>query len=371
MATPPRVSGPAGSTAWLTLSFILATVAAAAEAGAADIQRLTPGRAVLHRATGKVTQKTGDDIDFHFDVTASVVTLVEAGNNGKPDRLLVAQGYHATSGDDVSEGGVLRRWLVTADPDRELVPLETPFELDAAIRNLKIYFPFDAVPPFALPAPDSEMTGEAEVAVIGQIPTRTIFTVTRAVKDGRHVVRRRLASGSRPAVNFGDKAARLIDWDETYVLDPARGILERSSHSSTMLLEEDNTTVTISNEVTTTAVVDLGGDRGKALRSALTAIGAIEADFRARRSSDEIAVKVEAIRKKLEETDQRDLTLLASTHLREYRETFESSKASRLLAGLIGKAPPELAFEDLTGTRRSVTELIKGKVVYLNFWGVG
>ncbi len=369
---------PNPSTQSLLAPLILTLLSPAllAAEGAAPVEFL-PGRAVIHEGTGKVMQKSGDDVLADVDLDLRAVTVVREGPNERTLRLLVGRTFRSAKAEGDGEedgeqlsGGVVRHALVEKKTGR-VVSLPLPQELDFPDRDARIYFPFDVVPPFEVPAAGKGLDATQEVLVIGQIPARGTFKVTHESSDGRHVIRRLLEEGSAPRLEFNGAPARLSAWREEYVYSDDRRVLERATRTSTMVVGvgEDSLEVTVSSDVAARKVATK--DDSAALFAAVEALESIEAAMRARKPGGEIAPAVAKLESDVKGASHDALGRLASTHLAAYRETFETSDEGKLLRDLVGSPPPDFTLEDLEGKKRNFRDLIRGKVAYLTFWGVG
>ena len=358
----------------LTVLFLAipATLTLADVAGTAALQRFAAPDAALYSGGSKVVQKIDDEVAFEADFDTSVLTLVETQDN--QTRLTVIRSYHPKAETEGPSGGIAREWFVL--DGGKLVPIDPPPETQATQRTpgaqneSNIYFPFDLVPPFEAPEVGTDRVEEAQLFAVGQIPVKAKVKVTSQKSEGIVVLTRALDAGASGKFEFRNMPATLETWSEEYQFKD--GQLKSAKRESHVMVEagEQKMHVDISTNVSqTTHITDDAGK--KALAKVLAPFRDLRQELRARSPNGTLESKLKALKEQVSETKFRVLADTAQAHFDGYRQMFELEEGGKLLAKIFGKPAPDFEFEDLSGKKQKLSEIIKGKVAYLNFWGVG
>ena len=346
---------------WLLAATIaFATTGHGADAPFFGLDR-TAGRVATYRGTSKVTQTQGKEVVSAQNLALSVtIAMLREPSDDGPGRAIVARSY--------SQGEQSEGLLVTYEwtKDGTLRRLSPEQQLDDVSRNLNIYFPFRWLPEAG--------SGErkATIRALGQIAAEGLFRFD-VTGQSDTTYSQVLSAGSKIPFDFGGRPATVNAWSFTHVLGGEPRALRSMGHRTTAILGQGDgaLTVQIDTQLELESIETPTGVAKYQLETSLEQLAELNAAYAARKPSAELTTVSEGIVERTKDSAYGAVGHAAASGLVAYRETFETAPDGALLAKLLGGKPPEFELENLEGKKVKLSEAIKGRVAYLNFWGVG
>ncbi|MEM7231182.1 MAG: hypothetical protein AAF517_03350 [Planctomycetota bacterium] len=353
----------------LAAATVVASCAQPARADVASLLKTPAGRTVSYSGSARLRQVSGKQVLADAKFTTRALLLADKPK-GKKQSLRLARSTQSSAGTTA----VLESISLTksADGKSSLYVEEVSQELDEANRDVSIYFPFSLESDIAAPK-GTETTQDATIRALSQIRVPTQVTSRRRESGDLVSVEHELASSANATFSFNRQTATLKTWKTVHSYSRSKGRLEEFSYQSTIVLGSGDSAIRI--EIESSAKAGEESERTGAAKyrfdEALTSFAALEKAVAAREPSSHLTKHAARITSFLGETNDRALADAATSWAAYYKKTFESNNAGRILAKLLDRQPPDFTLEDLDGKKVNLREAIKGKVAYLNFWGVG
>jgi hypothetical protein len=329
----------------------------AAEPDGYAFLKFPAGQVLVYEGTARMVQRNGEDVQLDSTFEASVLlhvlpeTAVGAGK-----QVLVVR---SLAGSDGESYAAAQRFLLQ-DREPRLVPKLIPQEVDEQERNLDIHFPMTLV-----------SGGAAKVKALGQVPVGGEYRHTRETKETRVTDVLELTTPEAFEFNYPGK---LNSFREEHVYDTSRGLLERMANKSSLVLTTPNAAIRVDLESSVSLVRSgpLEGADKYVFETSLEDLLAIEERLAQRDAGPEVKARAEKLVNRSRESSFRALGSAATGHVSGFETAFlKDPKKGKILAQRLGKAPPDFELFDLEGKKVRLSEAIRGRVVYLNFWGVG
>lgn len=339
---------------------------ALALAGSTGAAETPPPDLSLHEGSSSIVQTSGETELARHEHGLQLLTHVDAASN----TLTVVRGWSRAEQDLASEPAVTTRYRRATATGR-LVPEVPAHELDQELTLAGVYFPLKAEDVFG-PVP-GDGKRKREIHVLGQIPLEIEVASTVETTDAgrRHV--EKLVEGAREEFTFNGQSARLMDW-KLETLTRAKGqTLESWSLELVFELGKEGDAIRIVSQarVERSASLELTGEKSDLERRALQAHASFHraadlAEDQETRSKPIVALEG------LDGSRSRPLLLRAAqTRQSAHNRVFVGTPGGRKIAGLLNRPAPDFTLENLEGKEVRLSDFIRGKVAYLNFWGVG
>lgn len=329
----------------------------AAEPDGYEFLKFPAGQVLVYEGKARMVQRNGEEVQLDSTFEASVLlhvlpeTAVGAGK-----QLLVVR---SLTGPDGESYAAAQRFLLQ-DSEPWLVPTLLPQEVDEQERNLDIHFPMTVV-----------SGGAAKVKALGQVPVGGEYRRAREAKEARVTDVLELKT---PEVFEFNYPGKLNSFREEHVYDTSRGLLERMATKSSLVLTTPNAGIRVDIESSVSLVRSgpLEGVDKYVFETSLEDLLAIEAGLAQRNASPEVRARAEKLVNRTRESSFRALGSAAAGHISGFEAAFlKDPKKGKILKRMLGKAPPDFELFDLEGKTVRLSEAIRGRVVYLNFWGAG
>ncbi len=284
-------------------------------------------------------------------VEMNIIRIVRGWSN--PDQSpAVTQSYSLGSGDQFA-------------PHIEATELEQEFTLAG------VYFP--APDPVSGQVKKANPKYKKKIKVLGQIPIEVELKIQPKKEGGKLEVTHELLPSSRPKFTFNSQASQLSSFKEIYTFDSTWQLLSWEQKMSFQLGTESEAIQIVGEfNVKRESLINL-----KAAESAkqLQAVKAYEGFLKALHSGasqEERSKGILEIEKLKDQASVAPLLLrTAQTHQTAYNRIYEGTPQGRILKKLMYQKAPSFTLKDLAGKDVKLEDFIKGKVAYLNFWGVG
>lgn len=346
-------------------------------AGARPATALPTNQVTLLEGKVVLLQEQDGEILDESSYEASLLTVTD-GRAEEEGQMRVLMVRTLTSDDEQ----MVSLDRIVLNPDLSVLRIEErDQETDDVYSEVDFYFPRQVLPGFPVPEAGKTARGKTEVILLNQYFAEGPFTSSSAVEEGKLRIRRALDDGAQPKFEFLFQGegypSRLLAYRETYVLDPETRVLEGIERQAKIAIKLGEDEIQLTNSLELKLSESWHGDPEKAhkLAEVRKALAVIHRSFRAReKSTGQIDEKIAAFEKSTEGTPLEKLNLAVRLHRKGYADHYESETefgVGPTFVKILGKKVPDFTVEDLDGKSAKLSELSKGKVTLLSFWGLG
>lgn len=341
-----------------------------------SVLKLPPDRLTAYKGSAVLVQKVGDDTS-RFDFGADVLYLTGAGDatDDTSREVLAARYLKAVDGSETF--GVIERFKVaTNEKALDLRPAgETVFELaPEEMHMLTVYLPWELLPEFALPEAGKAVDTTESFNVLNLATVRARLRTSAARNGDSLEVTRELAADEKPGFDFRGNQASVVLYRQKYTIDTGSGRVTDFESDCGFGFSQDGTDVRLERKarLEEASSAEVAGPKAPPWAKLIGDLPAIEKEFRDRKSSDDIAKRLEKFSKSAAGSPLAAISGALEYRLGAFRQFFEESAAGKILAGVLGRKAPEFTLKDLEGNDVSFrAATAKNKATLLTFWGYG